>query len=201
MDFLDGGDVSGQQGRMNQLTYHFVGDREALVAHMLCLKQRRCPHCSCGGSLNRHSFLFGNDHVVVGACRVRGQRVFCCNRGRRGGCGRSFSVFLAEVLPRHSVGASILWGLLRLLMAGVSLKAATESMRAPFALETLYHLVKRLRGRLDVVRVLLFGRCKPPACSRADPVVQTAAHLGLVFENVECPVAEFQQGFQRAFCG
>jgi len=86
-------------------------------------------------------------------------------------------------------------------MARVSLKGAAELIRAPFALETLYHLVARLRGRLDAVRVLLFGRCKPPPCSRADPLVQTAAHLGLVFEDVECPVAEFQQGFQRAFCG
>jgi hypothetical protein len=99
------------------------------------------------------------------------------------------------------VSASILWELLRLLMAGVSLKAAAESIGAPFALETLYHLVKRLRGRLDAVRVLLFGRCKPPPGICAAPLAQTAAHLCLAFAQSDCPVAEFQWGFQRPFCG
>jgi hypothetical protein len=33
---------------------------------------------------------------------VRGQRAFCSDRGQRGGCGRTVSLFLAVMLPRHS---------------------------------------------------------------------------------------------------
>ena len=74
---------------------------------------------------------------------LRGQRVFCSNRGRRGGCGRTFSLFLAEVLPRHTFPASLLWQLLVRLLAGASLQAAAESLRLPFALETVYRLRRK----------------------------------------------------------
>jgi len=110
-------------------------------------------------------------------------------------------MFLANVLPRHSVSAPILWGLLCLLLAGHSVKAAAESIRAPFALETLYHLLGRVRGRLDVLRSLLFARGQPPACSRADPLSQTVAHLQTAFPAPACPTAAFQSVFQRPFCG
>ena len=191
----------GQQGWMIPFPWHFVPDREALFSHSLSLKQRRCPHCECARSLNRHGFLYGNDPAAADARILRGQRVFCCDRGRRGGCGRTFPIFLADVLPRHSVTASILWALLCMLLAGCSLKAAAESFRAPFALETLYHIVARLRGRLDVVRSLLFTRGLPPPCSSVDPLSQTLAHLRAVFPNSACPTADFQCAFQRPFYG
>ncbi len=69
--------------------------------------------------------------------------MFCSNRGQRGGCGRTFSIFLAEVLPRHTVRAALLWKLLSQLLAETGIKAAVESLRLPFALETLYHLLQR----------------------------------------------------------
>lgn len=186
---------------MSHSLFQFVSDRQALLSHSLSLKQRRCPHCRCARSLNRHGFLYGNDPSAADARMLRGQRVFCCDRGRRGGCGRTFSVFLADVLPRHSVTASILWRLLCLLLAGCPLKAAAESLRAPFALETLYHLVGRLRGRLDVLRSLLFTWGQPPPSLRADPLAQTMDHLRAVFSDSACPTADFQCAFQRYFCG
>jgi hypothetical protein len=186
---------------MNPLLFHFVPDRETLLSHSLSLKQRRCPRCQCARSLNRHSFLYGNDPAIADARMLRGQRVFCCNRGRRGGCGKTFSIFLADVLPRHSVTAAILWGLLCLLLAGRSLKAAVDSLHTPFALETFYHLVDRLRGRLDVLRPLLFTRGQPPPCSNADPLSQTAAHLQAVLQDSACPLRDFQCAFQRPLCG
>lgn len=186
---------------MSPVSFHFVADRQALFLRALSLKQQRCPHCQCAHSLNRHSFLYGNDPSAANASMLRGQRVFCCNRGQRGGCGRTFSIFLAGVLPRHSVTAPILWRLLALLLTGCSVKAAAESIHAPFALETLYHLVSRLRGRLDVLRTWLFTRAQPPPCSSADSLSQTVAHLRAAFPDAACPPAGFQCVFQRPFCG
>ena len=83
------------------------------------LKQLRCPLCGAAETLNRHSKLQGNDpDTNCGGQVQRGQRVWCSNRGRRGGCGRSVSIFLAEVLPRHTVRAPALWSLLDRLLAG-----------------------------------------------------------------------------------
>ena len=124
----------------------FVRDLAALGECLLGLKQRRCAECGAQGTLNCHSKLYGNDPASTqGGQAQRGQRVWCCNRGRRGGCGRTFSIFLAEVLPRHTVRAGALWCLLERLLAGGSIQGAVRGLRLPYALESLYHLLGRLR--------------------------------------------------------
>jgi hypothetical protein len=151
--------------------------------------------------LNCHSFLYGKDLDKAGQRSKRGQRVFCSDRGQRGGCGKTFSIFLAEVLPRHSCTAALLGPLLVKLLAGSSIKSALESLRLPLALESIYHLLARLRQRLDVLRPCLCGRQEPPKSSQKDPLLQTVEHLQSVFMGSVCPVSEFQLVFQRPWLG
>lgn len=96
------------------------------------------------------------------------------------------------------------------LLAGFSAKSAAESLRAPFTLETFYHLLARLRRRLDAVRTLLCRETGPPECASADPIVQTLAHLNAAFSSAVpggCDgdgagmCAWFQMRFQRPFLG
>jgi hypothetical protein len=108
-------------------------------------------------TLNRHSRSVGNDPLRASGQSFRGQRVFCSNRGRRGGCGRTFSLVLADILPRHTMTASLLWRWLVEVMAGLSFKAAAEKLRLPFALETVYRLRRGLRQCLASVRTRLSG--------------------------------------------
>lgn len=166
---------------------------------IFCLKQLRCPECGAAETLNCHSKLFGNDpNSPDRQGRVRrGQRVWCSNRGQRGGCGRSFSIFLAEVLPRHTLTGAQVWQLLKRLLSGGSIKAAVEALRLPFALESLYHLLHRLKGRLSQVRSLLCREQKAPASSQTDPLLQTVEHLRKVFPRGACPPSDFQLHFQR----
>ena len=186
---------------MIQIPSLFVPDLAALLARMLLLKQERCPFCERSLSLNRHSFLYGNNPAGANCKMLRGQRVLCSNRGQRGGCGRSFSIFLADILPRHSITAVVLWALLVGLLDGHSLKATAEALRFPFAIESFYHLLKRVRGRLDVVRSLLHGQTPPPSSSRASPLLQTIEHLCTAFPQAECPMQAFQVFFQTALMG
>jgi hypothetical protein len=151
--------------------------------------------------LNRHSFLYGNDLDQYGQRTKRGQRVFCSDRGQRGGCGKTFSIFLAEVLPRHSCTAVMLGQLLVKLLAGLSIKSAVESLGLPLALESIYHLLSRLRRRLDAVRCSLCGCQAPAASSQKDPLLQTVEHLQKVFTGSVCPVSEFQVVFQQPLLG
>jgi hypothetical protein len=151
--------------------------------------------------LNRHSRCLGNDLLTTNGQRLRGQRVFCSNRGRRGGCGRTFALVLAEVLPRHTVTAALLWRWLVTWLAGLSPKAAAEKLRLPVALETVYRLRRKLRRQLDHLRTRLCRRCAPPPSTRADPLGQTVEHLRQVFVRSACPPAEFQLHFQRPFLG
>jgi hypothetical protein len=165
------------------------------------LKQQRCPRCDCAGFLNRHSFLYGNDPSNSSGQSLRGQRVFCSNRGNRGGCGHTFSIFLADTLPRHTVTATLLGRLLIALLAGASLRSAAHSLGLPFALETLYHLRRRLRRRIDAWRTLLCRRQPPPDSSQSDPLLQTVEHLQSLFPGATALLIEFQLVFQQPFPG
>jgi hypothetical protein len=125
--------------------------------------------------------------------------VFCSNRGARGGCGRTFALVLADVVPRHTVSATWLWRWLKELMAGLSLPAAAEKLRLPFALETLYRLRQKLRRQLDRLRARLCRQCPPPSSTHSDPLRQTLEHLERAFARSVCPPAEFQLHFQHPF--
>lgn len=165
------------------------------------LKQQRCPHCGCTETLNRHSKLYGNDPAQSNGQALRGQRVFCSNRGQRGGCGRTFSLFVAQVLPRHSVTTLWLWPLLSRLLGGWSIKASVEALAPPFKLETLYHLLQRLRARLPDLRCRLWPEQQAPPSSRSDPLLQTIEHLQSVFAEAACALSAFQLRFQEPFLG
>jgi hypothetical protein len=153
------------------------------------------------GALNRHSRSLGNDPNTPAGQACRGQRVFCSNRGQRGGCGRTFLLCLAAVLPRYTLTASLVWQWLVKVLAGLSLKAAAEKLRLPFALETLYRLRRKLRQRQDHLRIRLCRQQKPPASSHTDPLLQTVEHLREVFPRSECPPVDFQLHFQHPFLG
>lgn len=132
---------------------------------------------------------------------MRGQRVYCSNRGQRGGCGRTFSLVLADILPRHTLTASLVWRWLVEVLAGFSFKAAAEKLRLPFALETVYRLRRGLRRGLDLIRTRLCREQSPPVSGQTDPLLQTVEHLRAVFPGSGCPPAEFQLHFQRPFLG
>jgi hypothetical protein len=181
--------------------FHFVADSPALEAKLCALKQESCPHCGKVETLNRHSLLRGNDPDQPGAQSLRGQRVHCSDRGQRGGCGKTFALLLAEVFPRHTLSASRIWPWLVELLGGLSLKAASEKLRLPFALESFYRLRRRLGGRLDDLRSRLSREQAPPSSSHADPLLQTMEHLQALFPTQSCPPAAYQLHFQRPFLG
>jgi len=92
-----------------------------------------------------------------------------------------------------------LWRWLVKLLAGLSLKAAAEELRLPFALETVYRLRCRLRRKLDLIRAWLCRRQAPPGSAQTDPLLQTVEHLQAVFPGAECAPSAFQLHFQHPF--
>jgi len=191
---------SGSKGDVPS-AFSFCARRPGVERTAFSLKQSPCPHCGCLGSLNRHSRALGNDSQTADGETFRGQRVYCSNRGLRGGCGRTFALFLADILTRHTLTASLVWPWLVKLLAGLSLKAAAEKLRLPFALETVYRVRRRLRHGLEQLRSRLCREQPPPASAHADPLLQTVEHLRAVFPDRECPPAAFQLRFQHPFLG
>lgn len=145
--------------------------------------------------------LRGNDPAVVDGQIVRGQRVFCSDRGQRGGCGKTFPLFLSGVLPRHTFNTTLLWALLLKLLGGATIKSAAEILALPFSLEAVYGLVRRCRHRLDVVRSLLGREHRVWASQQSDPFFQTLEHLQQIFPQATDALAAYQWRFQRVFLG
>ena len=145
--------------------------------------------------------LRGNDPAVVAGQIARGQRVFCSDRGQRGGCGKTFPLFLAGVLPRHTFNATLLWALLLKLLAGSTIKAAAEILALPFSLEAVYGIVRRCRHRLDVVRSFLLREHAAPASQQSDPFFQMLEHLQQNFPPATDALAAYQRHFQQPFLG
>jgi hypothetical protein len=108
---------------------------------------------------------------------------------------------LADVLPRHTVSAILLGKLLIDLLANAHIRAAAQKLRLPFPLETIYHLLLRLRRRLPEVRSQLYRRQKAPASSQSDPLGHTVEHLQSIFPQSRCLVGDFQLSFQQPFLG
>jgi hypothetical protein len=102
-------------------------------------------------------------------------------------------------LPRHTVRATLFWQLLCRLLAGASIKAAAQSLRLPFALETLYALVRRLRLRLSFVRPWLAQRQPAPPSQDSDPLLQTVRHFQTLFHS--SALLEFQLLLRRPLMG
>lgn len=162
------------------------------------LKLAPCPHCRAIGCLIRHGYLKGvgegaNDEVQ------RGWRIFCSNRNRRKGCGRTYSVLLAHFLFRRMVSAETLWRLLQGLRQGLSAKAAWEKVSSPFSPDTAYRLRKAFARSQTVIRSLLLRAGPVPRMTVADPTLQVIEHLRALFKRSACPVADFQLRFQTAF--
>ena len=101
------------------------------------------------------------------------------------------------MLPDHTVSASALWSLLEQLVKGQSVHAAVRALGLPFAVETIYHLLHRLRARLTGMRSVLAREQAAPDSLQADPLLQTVEHLQVLFPNSPCPAADFQWHFQR----
>ena len=105
----------------------FYRDAEEWMAITHRLKLMPCPHCKAIGTLIRHGFLYGFDESSPRQKTLRARRIFCSNRHARPGCGRTFSVWIADKIRRLSLTAGALWRFLELAIAG-SIQAASRAV-------------------------------------------------------------------------
>ena len=177
----------------------FVRDRRELEAFRERAKLHPCPHCQCVGALNAHGSVSG--YAEVGSERVaRGHRFFCSNRHRRPGCGRTFTLWLADVLRCCVVRTATLWRFLSAIAGGQSRQAAWQlSGGSVLSTRSGYRLCDRFARAGPRLRSLLSSLCPPPTSTSPLPIAQLIDHLRLAL--LAEPLSAFQYRFQIDLLG
>ncbi|NRA28367.1 MAG: hypothetical protein HRU10_14120 [Opitutales bacterium] len=135
---------------------------------------------------------------------MRGARFWCSSRRKsRSGCGRSFTVYLANIIPRYSVLARTLSTLFstwsRSSGGGQVLSAWEQAHQAGFSTDSAYRWICRLTGAQtqSAVRTQLC-RARPPP---PPPPPHSNGILSDLFDHIDqvCGSTHFIESFQLRF--
>lgn len=163
------------------------------------LKLMDCPQCGLSANLIRNGLLYGNDSTQQGTARIeRGQRIRCSDRDARRGCGHSFAIYQAQILPRRSIGSDYLIALLEGILkhAGCVHQAWLQGTRW-FSLSTAYRLWKEFRLEQTQLRHRLCRQVAPPPRRHdSHPALQLTAHLVAAFDSH--PIEAYHKHFQQS---
>jgi hypothetical protein len=162
------------------------------------LKQTHCPHCHQVGFLICHGFLRGYGQHPTQKIQ-RGWRVFCSNRAKREGCGRTHGILLAHVLRRRTVSASVVWSFFERVLSGLNLHAAWRTVGGAFCAECAYRLWNAWEGAQTWIRSRLCRVATPVASSADHFLLHTLEHLRRAFGTAQNPISAFQLHFQKPF--
>ena len=180
----------------------FYRHEEEWIAIVERLKQTSCPHCKTVGTLNRHGVLHGFDDSNPPQRTLRARRIFCSNRHRRRGCGRTFSIWLTDKIRRLSITTRTLLNFVRHAVVG-SIAAAIKAVNCPRCDRTFQRIWKRFDRGQSAIRTALLGRGPPPELpansARRPAAAQVLAHLQASFPNADCPIAAFQLATRSFF--
>ena len=160
-----------------------------------------CPHCGKVGMLILHGFLRGYDeHKTFRVIKAR--RLFCSNRNRRTGCGRTSSCRLAIFLKNLLISTKTAWRFLQAVSQGLSLEKAYNSLEPDQALslETLYFFWSRFKEACHHIRSYLANHCTlfphKAASVQQETIKQLECSLARTFLD---PIAAFQLASQTSF--
>jgi hypothetical protein len=141
----------------------FCRDDAEWAALVERLKLTPCPHCRAVGTLIRHGVLTGFDDGTPRRT-VRARRIYCSNRHRRRGCGRTISVWSADKIRRLSLTTRTVWAFLKRAVAG-TIAAAIHATNCVRSERTLRRVWTRFRRAQTAIRTALLNRGPPPVPS------------------------------------
>ena len=166
--------------------------------HLNSLPYAACPYCQKQGCLVPHDNVYRyHDRSLVPV----GKRIFCSNRYTHSGCGRTYRLYLAQVVPGLHYAATHVMLFITLLLAGKTIAhayfAATQQPNPRHA----YRWLNRLQ------RQCCTFRCQLKTPHLASPMVYRSRRFQVVLGTLSCLIAQLGNSFclhfqvlsQRAF--
>jgi hypothetical protein len=179
--------------------------RDERLALLKCVP---CPFCKHSGALNRHGFLKGYDEQNFKQKTIRALRVYCSNRGRARGCGRTFSVWIANQVRRLFLDAQSLYQFLELAATSGNKSQAFRSLQSSMSHSATYRIWKRFLNAQSIIRTALTAFCPPPKQTlsgedQSTPISSARAtleHLKKAFQQSTLnAIAAYQNATQSFF--
>jgi hypothetical protein len=133
---------------------------EQIKAILARLKLTACPHCKRVGNLIRHGYVRGYDEKHPRDKTVRAWRIFCSNRKRATGCGRTFSVWLADKVKRLLLTADALWTFLKRAVVTGNKFQAFPNLNSGLSDSAPYRIWKRFLEAQTAIRTALSQQCE-----------------------------------------
>lgn len=140
------------------------------------LEHELCRHCRAAHQLVSHGFVYKNR---TGAKpEAVGKRVFCSNRGRFAGCGRTSQLYLDAVIRHLHYAGDRLVAFVLALIHGRTVQQAYSGVTGTADPRNAYRWLNRLHGQLSTFRSL--AHQVPLPCGAVAPGTKPAARLDLL---------------------
>jgi hypothetical protein len=153
------------------------------------------------GMLILHGFVYGYDgyrttHVI------KARRIFCSNRNRRKGCGRTLSYYLIEFLCRTLISARIAWQFLASILSGTSIEKAYDALdpECVLSISTFYRFWARFKISQYIIRTFIANYYTLSEIPATSPVLETLHHIRIHLSDQRLdPIAHYQLLSQATF--
>jgi hypothetical protein len=166
----------------------FFSSLDSLMTSIERLYLWTCANCNKVGSLRRHSHYFRVDPKGKEPIH-HGQRVFCSNRYKNKGCGKTFTLQISVKLPRlHHLTKDINDFLLHYSDSQNAIKSWKASVSYYACICQPYRLLSFIKKSLPKLKAALGLLTKPPDGIFANPVLQVIKQLILTSPNIDSPV-------------
>ena len=137
---------------------------EECEAVLAALKTTACPHCKRVGNLIRHGFLPGYDQTHQHQPTIRAAGLLQQSQ-RASGCGRTFSVWLANRIRRLFLTADALWAFLKQAVASGDKLQAFRDPQSGLSDSAPYRICKRFLQAQSAIRTALAWASVLAICS------------------------------------
>lgn len=147
---------------------------QAIEQQTMQLGSEQCVHCKQAHQLVSHGFI--RKKRVGGEPEAVGKRVFCSNRHRYTGCGRTLRLYLdSTVRYLHFAGTAVVAFVLSLI-AGSTIQHAYHHATGAATPRNAYRWLNRLCAELSIYRSLAH---QPPLQNTADTGLAVALNRRL----------------------
>ncbi|MEO6625418.1 MAG: hypothetical protein ABIN37_11375 [Burkholderiaceae bacterium] len=167
------------------------------------LDHELCRHCRCAHQLVSHGFVYKKSKGAEP--QAVGKRVFCSNRGRFAGCGRTSQLYLDAVIRKLRYTGEQLVAFMLALIQGVTVQRAYSGVTGTADPRHAYRWLTRLYAQLSTYRSL--AHQAPLPSGAVAPGTKPAARrdlLGSTFRALSTDFgaswhAHYQRKLQRPF--